>query len=136
MFRLTPARVLASAAVLVVMLTLWAEVSALWVRLGTAVVATLSRGPSAPVPPGASILLPIVCAGLVALDLPLPRRLFWVAVAFAVTFGLELALIALWAVIGVAPSAVVVPGDAVQVLVPIGVVALGFSESRRRSRYS
>lgn len=125
---------LAAAAVFFTLLLLWAEVSALWVSLGTAVVAALSQGSAAPVPPNASMVLPIACAALVAVDLTLRRRLFWVSVALAATFGLELLLIAGWALTGAPPSAVVIPGDAVQVLLPVAALALAVAESRREVR--
>lgn len=134
MFRMTPGRIAAAAAVFAGLLLVWAEVSAAWVALAQGVTAALSHGALAVNPPGAPIVLPVVCGAIVTVDVPLSRRLFWLGVVLVATFGCELALVAAWAVTGAPPSLIVVPGDAGQVVLPIAVLALAASEARASTR--
>ena len=131
MFRLTPTRALAALALFVGLLVVWGRVSAAWVDVARSVALALSRGTAVSGSPGASIVLPIVCASLVIVDLAPRRRAFWLCAAVALSFGLELALVALWAATGAPPDLIVVPGDAVQVVLPVAVLALALAEARR-----
>lgn len=131
MLRFTPLRTLSAVALFVGLILVWAEVSAAWVGVARGVALALARGAAVSGSPGASVVLPVVCGSLVVVDLTLRRRVFWLCAAVAVSFGMELVLVAVWAATGAPPELIVVPGDAVQVVLPIAVLAIALSEARR-----
>lgn len=124
----------AAATVFVAMMLVWGNVSAAWVGLVKAVALGLSRGTAVVVSPGASIVLPVVCGAIVVVDLSLYRRISWLCVAFVVSFGVELALVAVWAVAGAPAAWIVAPGNAVHILPAIAVLVFALSEARAGSR--
>lgn len=125
---------IAAASVFVALILALPRISAAWIGLLGAVALELPHGMAVAVSPGASVVLPVVCGALVAVELPLVRRFFWLGVVLVVSFGVDLALVVVWATAGLPAAWMSAPENVAQFLLPIAVLALAMSEAMAVAR--
>lgn len=130
MIRFTAPRALLALALLASLLFVWAGISAAWSGFVTSAGLLVSGGASDLHSPGASLLLPIVCAALVLVDLAWRRQAFWISMALLLTLGVELLLVVIGAAVHAPIALVAIPADVVQIIAPVGVLALALAEAR------
>lgn len=106
----------------VALIAVWPTLSAWWMSVLKAVAMPLAAGGEVAGPAGASVVLPLVLAALVALPLPVVERLRLGGIALGGSLGAELALVAVGATLHLGSGVMSVAGGLAQVAIPVAVL--------------